>query len=85
MPKASLDEIDTHFWLTRSVARCMGVSLSDAMAQGKITSDDYARIVGRCLASDCGEKCQVWLAKQQSRAKSAPDFCANAKVLNDLR
>ncbi len=84
MPQVPLGEIETHFWLTRSVARCMGVSLTEAMAEGKLTPDDYAQIVTRCRASDCSEKCQVWLAAQQSRAKEAPEFCANSKPLNDL-
>lgn len=84
MPIITLGEIEKHFWLTRSVARCMGVSLSEAMAEGRLAADDYANIITRCRASHCSEKCQLWLASQQSKAKTAPDFCANAKLLNDL-
>ncbi len=31
-----------HFWLTRSVARTMGISLSEAMAVGHLSAPDYA-------------------------------------------
>ena len=84
MPKTPLGDIETHFWLTRSVARCIGVSLTEAMADGSLSPDDYARMVTRCRAAECSQKCQIWLAAQQARAKAAPDFCANANLLNDL-
>ncbi len=84
MLQKPLGEIEKHFWLTRSVARCMGVSLTEAMAEGKLTPDGYAGIVTRCRASACSEKCQNWLATHQSQASAAPEFCTNAQSLNEL-
>ena len=80
-----LGEFEKHFWLTRSVARCMKVSLSEAMAEGRLSADDYAQMVTRCRASGCSEACAHWLSSQQSKAENAPEFCANATTLNALR
>ncbi len=84
MDRTSLGDIEKHFWLTRSVARCVGVSLTEAMADGKLTPFDYAQMVTRCRAATCSERCQIWLAAQQAKATKAPEFCANASVFNDL-
>ena len=84
MPSTSLGDIEKHFWLTRSVARCMGLSLTEAMAEGQLSANEYAELVTRCRGADCSEKCAFWLAMQQSRATAAPEFCANAAILNNL-
>ncbi|MDA7966087.1 DUF6455 family protein [Ruegeria sp.] len=84
MPRRPLGDIEKHFWLTRSVARCMGLSLSEAMAEGKLSAQDYAEMVTRCRAAECSEPCQAWLALRQARAETAPDFCVNAGKLNEL-
>lgn len=84
MHRTPLGDIEKHFWLTRSVARCMGLSLTEAMAEGKLTPHDYAQMVTRCRGSACNERCQIWLAAQQARAATAPEFCANAEDLNKL-
>lgn len=84
MQHIRLGDIEKHFWLTRSVARCIGVSLSEAMATGQLTPQGYAELVTRCRASGCSEKCAQWLAARQRRADTAPEFCANAESLNKL-
>ncbi|WP_170758461.1 DUF6455 family protein [Ruegeria lacuscaerulensis] len=85
MTQGVLGEVEKHFWLTRSVARCMNVSLSEAMAEDRLTADRYAELVTRCRASHCSTQCTIWLAAQQSEARSAPDFCPNADLLNALK
>jgi len=84
MQQVRLGEIEKHFWLTRSVARCIGVSLSEAMVTGRLTPQGYAEMVTRCRASGCSQNCAQWLAAQQRRADAAPEFCANAESLNNL-
>ncbi len=84
MRHVPLGDIEKHFWLTRSVARCVGVSLTDAMAEDQLSPDGYAELVTRCRASDCSGRCQAWLALQHELAESAPEFCANADALNAL-
>ncbi len=84
MPQVPLGDVEKHFWLTRSVARCLNISLSDAMAEGKLSADRYAELVTRCRAANCSADCQIWLAAQQTRATKAPAFCANAKAFHEL-
>ncbi len=85
MASDRLGDIDKHFWLTRSTARIIGVSFSDAMAEGELSPHGFAEIVTRCRAADCSSKCELWLATQQSTPEKAPDFCANASTLEALR
>lgn len=81
----ALGRIEKHFWLTRSVARVMGVSLSEAMANGTLTETGYAEMVTRCRAGGCEAACQYWLATETGRPARAPAPCANAALLNRLR
>jgi hypothetical protein len=68
-----------HFWMTRSVARVMGVSLSTAMAEGRLSSDEYAKMVTRCRACQQVADCELWLATvRNGPAEIAPVGCANA-------
>ncbi len=85
MTQSVLGDVEKHFWLTRSVARCMNVSLSEAMAEGRLTADQYAELVTRCRASHCSGQCAIWLSEQQAEAQSAPEFCPNADLLNALK
>lgn len=81
----TLGPINRHFWLTRSVARCMGVSLTEAMAIGRLTEGDYARMVTTCRRADCADTCQAWLAEQTGIVDEAPMHCTNAELLDRLR
>ncbi|WP_170383565.1 DUF6455 family protein [Ruegeria atlantica] len=85
MAKDILGDVETHFWLTRSVARCMNISLSEAMVEGRLTPDHYAEMVTRCRASQCSGQCAIWLSEQQTEASAAPEFCANSDLLNGLK
>ncbi len=85
MTRSALGDVETHFWLTRSVARCMNISLTEAMAEGRLTPDRYAEMVTRCRASHCSGQCAIWLSEQQSEAQTAPEFCANAEQMNALK
>ena len=85
MAQIPLGDIERHFWLTRSVARTIGVSFTEALAEKRLTEEDYAELVTRYRAVECTEPCQLWLACQQGRAEAAPEFCTNAEMLNSLR
>jgi hypothetical protein len=63
----------------------MNISLTEAMAEGRLTPNHYAELVTRCRASHCSGQCAIWLSEQQSKAQAAPDFCANADQLNALK
>ena len=73
-----------HFWITRSVARCMGISFTEAMAAGDLSAADYAGIVTACRACDHVAECQAWLATQSAKTATPPEFCPNRRVLTEL-
>lgn len=72
------------FWLTRSVARAVGVSLSEAIAEGALLPAEYSEMVTRCRKCPHGATCELWLAKHGAGAAEVPDYCANAQRLNGL-
>lgn len=74
----------THFWLTRSMARVMGVSLSEAMADQGLSAQSYATMVTRCRSCQHTQACQNWLGQRTQKAVQAPDFCCHASLLTDL-
>ena len=81
-----LGDIDVHFWLTRSVARTVGVNLSEAMAARRLSPEDYSAMVTRCREADCATRCAEWLGEQENgRAPRPPAFCAHADQLRALR
>lgn len=77
-------DFDRHFWLTRSVARMIGVNLSQAMSAGRMTADDYCALITQCQKCGNSETCESWLASQTGQSDRAPDHCANAPMLNRL-
>ena len=72
------------FWLTRSVARAVGVNLSEAMYRGDLCAADYAAMVTRCRMCARAGACEQWLAENGAGAAEVPGHCANAGVLNAL-
>ena len=75
----------THFWLTRSVARAMGVNLSEALASGALTVGDYAAMVTECRRCMHVESCQHWLATEAVPRCAAYEACRNRDVLERLQ
>lgn len=74
-----------HFWMTRSVARAMGVSLSEAMAEGSLSQKDYADLVTRCRSCHFVDECQDWLGHQCTRSAAAPECCQHAALFQHLK
>jgi len=73
-----------HFWLTRSVARTMGVNLSEAMASGLLSAPGYAQMVNSCRKCRNTALCEAWLSVGRDAPAAAPDHCPNAVVLTRL-
>jgi hypothetical protein len=84
MPRDGLGDTDLHFWLTRSVARVMGVNLSEAMADNRLSPDDYSALVTACRGCALVENCTLWLAEHTSTTRLAPAGCVNAGKLEEL-
>ncbi len=74
----------THFWLTRSMARVLGVSLSEAMLDQALSAEDYANMVTRCRMCPHTEACQSFLGQRAGTAKEAPAFCCHAELFEKL-
>jgi len=77
--------LDMHFWLTRGMARRMGVNLTEALQQGLITREDYADIIARCRACSDTEACLEFLAEHRESIQQPPEGCMDAQVLSELR
>lgn len=73
-----------HFWLTRSVAKVMGISLSEAMADNRLTAQEYATLVSDCRQCALVENCQCWLGAQKDLARYPPPGCINSEALLNL-
>lgn len=74
-----------HFFMTRSVARVMGLNLNEAMKTGSLAPDTYAGMVTRCRGCALVTACESWLAKQTSLTPTPPPGCCNSTILTDLR
>ncbi len=73
-----------HFWLTRSAARAMGINLSEAMAVGKLTAQEYSTMVTNCRQCAFVEGCKHWLATQAVQRFEPYGDCRNKAVLERL-
>ena len=76
---------ERHFWLTRSVARVMGVNLSECIHSGHLSAQDYSAMVTQCRTCAHADTCELWLARQFEVADTGPEGCVNAPVLRHLR
>lgn len=74
-----------HFFLTRGVARAMGLSLTDAMHDGSLTPQGYSAMVTDCRACALTEACEAWLGSQARLAAAPPPGCRNTDALLKLR
>ena len=80
-----LGDPDRHFWLVRSVARVIGVSLGQAMVQGVIEQDECRQMINRCRTCALVGACEAWLAESGGRADAPPPGCVISTDLNRLK
>ncbi|MBV7395041.1 DUF6455 family protein [Mameliella sediminis] len=74
-----------HFFMTRSVARVMGLNLGEALNTGKLAPDTYAAMVTACRSCALVDACEKWLAGQVSLTATPPPGCCNGPKLAELR
>ena len=79
MPIDGAASRDHAFWMARSVARMLGLDLSAALAEGRLTPAGYATLVARCETCPLAAGCQLWLARQTFGAAAPMEGCANAR------
>ena len=73
-----------HFYMTRSVARVMGLSLSEAMQTGALPPESYAAMVTACRGCALVEACEKWLAARTEIGPATPPGCRNGAQLTQL-
>jgi hypothetical protein len=71
------------WWLTRGMARLIGVNLPQAVVEGWLSREELATLVMRCESCTCHGPCDSWLA-QPSHDEAVPGFCPNKPGLEAL-
>lgn len=71
------------WWLTRGMARIVGVSLPQAVVEGWLSREELAAIVGRCDACIRANQCDAWIAQSGAETRM-PGFCPNKPVIEAL-
>lgn len=74
-----------HFFMTRSVARVMGLNLSEALNDGSLAPATYAAMVTACRGCALVDACQEWLSRQTSLTGTPPPGCYNGPLLAELQ
>ncbi len=70
-----------HFFMTRSVARVMGLNLTDGLSTGALGPSEYARMVTDCRACALVEACAEWLSSGETPRRVPPPGCCNGETL----
>ncbi len=73
---------DRSFWHTVGMAKSLGVSLTDAMADGRLDHGGYSELVSACKACPHPKHCMDFMAEPAAPAAGAPTFCANKQTLD---
>lgn len=74
-----------HFFMTRSVARVMGLNLTEAMRTGSLKPATYERMVARCRSCALVAACEEWLSSRTSVAGTPPPGCNISTELCELQ
>ena len=78
-----LGPVMPHVWRVKRMARATGVDLVGAMADDRLSSEGWARIVSRCRGCASAAACDRWLSVNDS-ADAARDGCDNRRALAAL-
>jgi hypothetical protein len=73
-----------HFFMTRSVARVMGLSLNEAMQAGALAPEEYSRMVTRCRGCALVEACEEWLSTAGTARAAPPPGCWHGDILHRI-
>jgi len=74
-----------HFFMTRSVARVMGLDLHAALHGGTLSPETYAGMVTACRGCALVEACESWLSQQSQISDTPPPGCCNTDTYCRLR
>jgi hypothetical protein len=75
---------DEKFFLTQGVARAMGISLTEALADGRLDREGYAVLVAQCQTCPHTLDCRSKVAQACFVDTGAPPYCRNRPALNEI-
>lgn len=78
--------LNRHAALANTMASRLGVDLTKAMADGRMSAETWRGAVLRCTGCSDPKNCQKFLAETaETGAMAPPDFCRNAGLMESLR
>lgn len=76
---------ERHFWLTQGMARVVGVNLTEEIARGALTREQFMDMVVRCGSCEFPERCVRWMAEGQHLGEDPPGYCMNHEIIHALK
>jgi hypothetical protein len=67
------------------MAEAQGVDLEETMFRGQLRMSELEDAVLRCTACSSPDSCEYWLSQQKGPVDSAPSYCRNTEMMQDLR
>ncbi|WP_095588476.1 DUF6455 family protein [Actibacterium ureilyticum] len=77
-------DLDRHFWLSRGMARTLGIRFSDVMRDGRLSTHEFTDLVNTCRGCAMSDRCVGWMARAEAVGEPAPGFCEIRGILNRL-
>ncbi len=77
--------LNCHAALMGRMASVLGVDLTEAIATGRMSSEEWRGAVVSCTACADPRGCAEWLSHQNERADAkAPAYCCNQAFIHDI-
>ena len=83
-----LDRLDRNVTLMTRMADRVDADFAEALLTGALSGEEMRGAVLRCSRCGAIEDCAQWLEAQDATPEAhpaAPDFCANARLMERLR
>ena len=78
--------LNRHAALANTMASRLGVDLTKAMTDGRMSAETWRGAVLRCTGCSDPENCQKFLTETaETGAQSPPSYCRNAGLIESLR
>ena len=75
---------DMHIQLVSRMSDTLGADLGAALAEGRVTGEEFRAAVFRCATCGQEDACADWLKAHAAGAGATPDYCRNADLMGRL-